>query len=153
MDPVGTGTAGGALGRILQSRGGVLFTSLAHQDGEISLHITCFTSPAYCLGSVSSTSALPARKTLQELVSLALGRFAALLLFSLLIFLLLHLIFNLRLQCSKKRHNAEDMDEATWSQSHTKSNKLLQYLLVRSTYCFTSFLDTSLTVKNNLTWQ
>lgn len=91
------------------------------------------------------------QKALQEMVSLAL--FVATLLFSLLVLLLLYLIFNLRLQCWKKRHNAEDVDEATWSQSHTKSNKLLQYLLVRSTYCFTSFPDTSLTVKNNLTWQ
>lgn len=65
MDPVGNGfpgAAGGALGRILQSKGSVLSTSLACQVGEISLHITCFTSPAYCLGSVSSTSAPASQK-------------------------------------------------------------------------------------------
>lgn len=66
MDPVGNGfpgAAGGALGRILQSKGGVLSTSLACRVGEISLHITCFTSPAYRLGSVSSASA-PASQSL-----------------------------------------------------------------------------------------
>lgn len=65
MDPVGNGfpgAAGGALGRILQSKGGVPSTSLACQIGEISPHITCFTSPAYCLESVSSTSAPASQK-------------------------------------------------------------------------------------------
>lgn len=126
MDPVSngfSGAPGGARGRILQSKGGVLSTSVAYQVGEISLHITCCTSPAYCVRTVSSTSA-PASQEVswRNDPSPVFWLFVAVLLFSPHFLLLLHLIFFLRPQCWKRRQNAKDVDEATWYQCHSKSN-------------------------------